>query len=109
MPYVYLFIAIVAEVIATSALKASREFTVLLPSLTVVAGYGVAFYFMTLTLRSLPIGITYATWSGLGIVLIAVAGMFFYGEKPDLPAVVGIGLIVAGVLVVNVFSKTISH
>ena len=109
MAYLYLTIAILAEVIGTSALKASKEFTDLVPSLIVVAGYGVAFYFMTLALRSIPIGITYAVWSGVGIVLITIAGVFLYKEIPDLPAIIGMGLIVAGVAVIHVFSKTVSH
>lgn len=109
MTYLYLAIAIVAEVAATSALKASEEFTKLYPSLIVVIGYSVAFYFMTLVLRVIPIGITYAVWSGLGIVLVAVAGFFFYKQTPDLPAIIGMVLIVTGVVVINVFSKTISH
>ena len=109
MTYLYLAIAIVAEVAATSALKASAEFTRLLPSLIVVVGYGVAFYFMTLVLRTIPIGITYAIWAGLGIVLVAIAGALLYKQMPDIPALIGMGLIVAGVVVIHVFSKTVSH
>lgn len=109
MAYLYLAIAIVAEVLATSALKASGEFTKLLPSLIVICGYGVAFYFLTLVLRTLPIGITYAVWAGLGIVLVTVAGALWYHQIPDLPAAIGMGLIVAGVVVINLFSKTIGH
>ena len=97
MVYVYLAIAIVAEVAATSALKASREFTRLVPSLIVVGGYGVAFYLLTLVIRTMPVGITYAVWAGLGIVLVAVVGAVLYKQIPDVPAVVGMGLIVAGV------------
>ena len=109
MAYLYLGIAILAEVIGTSALKASREFTNLVPSLIVVVGYGAAFYFMTLALRSIPIGITYAVWSGVGIVLIAIVGAFLYKEIPDLPAIIGMGLIISGVAVIHVFSKTVGH
>lgn len=109
MAYLYLAIAIIAEVVGTSALKASKEFTSFVPSLIVVVGYGIAFYFMTLALRSIPIGITYAVWSGIGIVLIAIAGAFLYREIPDLPAIIGMGLIVTGVAVIHVFSKTVSH
>lgn len=109
MSYFYLAIAVVAEVIATSALKASGEFTRLIPSLIVIAGYGTAFYFLTLVLRSFPIGITYAIWSGAGIVLITLAGALYFKERPDLPAVVGISLIITGCLVIHVFSKTIHH
>jgi len=107
--YVYLAIAILAEVTGTSALKASKEFTNFWPSCVVVVGYMTAFYFMTLALRTLPIGITYAIWSGVGIVLVTVAGAFIYKEIPDWPAVFGIGLIVAGVVVINLFSKTVTH
>ncbi len=109
MAYLYLAIAIIAEVIATSALKASAEFTKLIPSLVVVAGYATAFYFMTLTIRTLPIGITYAIWSGIGIVLVTVAGAVFYKQIPDLPAVIGIGFIIVGVAVINIFSKNVTH
>ena len=109
MTYLYLAIAIVAEVAATSALKASEEFTKLYHSLIVVVGYSIAFYFMTLVLRVIPIGITYAVWSGLGIVLVAVVGFFLYKQTPDIPAIIGMGLIVSGVVIINVFSKTISH
>ena len=104
MVYVYLAIAIIAEVIATSALKASHEFTRLIPSLIVLTGYTVAFYFMTLTIRTLPIGITYAIWSGLGIVLISIAGAIFYKEIPDIPAMIGIALIILGVGVIHIYS-----
>lgn len=109
MTYFYLAIAIIAEVAATSALKASEEFTNLVPSIIVVIGYGIAFYFMTLVLRVIPVGITYAIWSGLGIVLVTVVGIFLYRQMPDVPALIGMGLIVAGVVVINVFSKTVSH
>ena len=109
MAYLYLALAILAEMVATSALKASKEFTKLVPSVIVLAGYGLAFYFMTLVLRTIPIGITYAIWSGVGIVLIAIVGAIFYKEPPDLPAIVGMGLIISGVMVIHLFSKTVSH
>ena len=109
MTYLYLAIAIIAEVAATSALKASEEFTKLFPSLIVVVGYGLAFYFMTLVLRVIPLGVTYAVWSGLGIVLVALVGFIVYKQTPDMPAIVGMGLIISGVIVINVFSKTINH
>ena len=109
MAYFYLAIAIVAEVIATSALKASAEFTKLVPSILVVAGYCVAFYFLTLVLRTIPVGISYAIWSGFGIVLITLVGIFAYREIPDVPALIGMALIIAGVLVINLFSKTTAH
>jgi len=85
MHYLYLTIAIISEVVATSSLKATREFTRLAPSLVVAAGYASAFYFLTLTLRVIPVGVAYALWSGLGIVLVAGAGFFIYGQRPDLP------------------------
>lgn len=109
MIFVYLILAIVAEVVATSALKASVGFTRPLPSLLVVGGYGVAFYLLSLVLRTLPVGITYAIWAGLGIVLVTLVGIVVFGEKPDLPAVFGISLIVAGVVTLQVFSKMNVH
>ena len=109
MAYLYLAIAIIAEVTATSALKASEEFTKLIPSTIVVVGYGVAFYFMTLVLRTIPIDITYAIWSGLGIVLVTIVGTMLYKQIPDIPAIIGMGLIISGVVVIHVFSKTVSH
>jgi len=109
MAYLYLATAIVCEVVATSALKASAEFTKLVPSLLVICGYGAAFYFMTLVLRTLPLGITYAIWSGCGIVLVSIAGVFLYKQLPDIPAIIGMGLIVSGILVIHIFSKTVSH
>jgi small multidrug resistance pump len=109
MAYIYLAIAIVAEVIATSALKASAEFSKLVPSIIVVIGYCAAFYFLSLVLRSIPIGISYAIWSGLGIILITLVGILAYKEIPDLPALIGMGLIIAGVVVINLFSKTTAH
>ena len=109
MNWLYLVIAIVSEVVATSALKASAGFTRLIPSMLVVVGYGLAFYFLSLTLRTIPVGIAYAIWSGIGVVLVCLIGWLVYGQKLDSAAVAGIGLIVAGVLVLNVFSKSISH
>ena len=109
MTYLYLALAIVAEVIGTSALKASAEFTRLIPSLIVVVGYGAAFYFLSIVLRTLPVGIAYAIWSGLGIVLVTLAGVVVYKQMPDFPAIAGMGLIVAGVVIINVFSKTPVH
>ncbi len=101
--------AILAEVIATSALKASEGFSRWLPSIAVVIGYGIAFYCLSLTLRHIPIGIAYAVWSGIGTALIALIGVVAYQQKLDLPAMLGIGLIVAGVLVLNLFSKSGAH
>ena len=108
-PYVLLGIAIVAEVIATSALRASEGFTRLLPAVIVVLGYGISFYCLSLTLKSLPVGIVYAIWSGVGIVLITLVAIVMYRQVPDLPAVAGLSLIVAGVVVLNLFSKMQAH
>ncbi|MFL9609035.1 DMT family transporter [Methylobacillus sp. Pita2] len=107
--WTYLGIAIIAEVIATSALKASDGFTQWLPSLLVIVGYGLAFYFLALTLRSIPVGVAYAIWSGLGIVLVSVIALVLYGQKPDLPAVVGMALIITGAVVMQLFSRTAGH
>lgn len=109
MTFVFLTLAIMAEVMATSALKASMGFTRPIPSLLVVVGYGVAFYLLSLVLRTLPVGIAYAIWAGLGIVLVTLVGIVAFGEKPDLPAVIGISLIVAGVVTLQVFSKMNVH
>ncbi|WP_306352675.1 DMT family transporter [Flavobacterium sp. '19STA2R22 D10 B1'] len=107
--FIFLFIAILFETVATSALKASDQFTKLIPTIIVLIGYVAAFYFLSLTLKSIPIGIAYAIWSGVGIVLITIAGIFIYKEIPDLPAVIGLLLIISGVIIINVFSKTTSH
>jgi small multidrug resistance pump len=107
--WIFLGIAILAEVIATSALKASDGFSRLWPSVIVVIGYGTAFYFMSLSIQVIPVGITYAIWSGVGIVLIAIASWLLYGQVLDAPAIAGIVLIMAGVLVINLFSKTGGH
>ena len=107
--YVYLALAIIAEVIATTSLKASAEFTKLWPSVVVVIGYLLSFYFMTLVLRTIPVGITYAIWAGIGIVLVAIIGAIAYKQVPDLPAVIGMTLIIAGVVVIHLFSKNVSH
>lgn len=109
MTYIYLTIAILAEVIGTAALKSSDGFSRLGPSLVTAAGYGIAFYFLSLTLRSLPIGIAYAIWSGVGIVLISAVAWLFLGQKLDMPAILGMGLIVAGVVVINLFSNVSAH
>ncbi len=109
MAYLYLALAIAAEVIATSALKASAEFSKLWPSVIVVVGYCVAFYFLALVLRTIPVGISYAIWSGLGIVFITLVGIVLYKEIPDVPALIGMGLIIAGVIVINLFSKMTAH
>ena len=105
MGYVYLAIAIVAEVFGTTCMTLSRGFTRPLPSILMVIGYVIAFSFLTLTLRTIPTGIAYAIWSGVGIVLIATIAWVFLGQKLDLAAVVGMALIVAGVVILNRFSK----
>ncbi|MEL7293579.1 MAG: multidrug efflux SMR transporter [Pseudomonadota bacterium] len=109
MTYFYLVIAVIAEVVATSALKASEGFTKLTPSVLVVAGYGIAFYFLSLVLRVLPVGVAYAVWSGLGVVLVASIGVVMFAQKLDFAAIIGILLIVTGVVVMNVFSNSVSH
>lgn len=109
MNWLYLVLAIVCEVVATSALKATEGFTRWQPSALVVAGYGLAFFFLSLTLRSIPVGIAYAIWAGAGVVLVSVAGWLLYQQALDLAALLGIGLIVAGVLVINLFSKVVVH
>ncbi len=109
MPYFYLACAIVAEVIGTSFLKLADGFTKPIPSLITALGYAAAFYFLSLTLRSIPVGVAYAIWSGVGIVLISLIAWLFMGQKLDAPAMLGMGLIVVGVVVLNVFSKTATH
>ena len=109
MKWVYLLLAIVSEVVATSALKSSESFSRLWPSVLTVVGYGVAFYLLSLTLRELPVGIAYAIWSGVGILLVSLAAVVLFGQKLDLPALIGMGLIVAGVIVINVCSKSVVH
>lgn len=107
--YLYLTVAIVAEVIATLSLKAVAGFSKPLPLLLVVVGYGIAFWMLSLVMKSLPVGITYALWSGLGIVLISLASLFIYGQKLDLPAIAGIILIISGVLVIQLLSNSSAH
>lgn len=107
--YLYLAVAIAAEVTATSFLKASAGFTKWLPSLVTVVGYCVSFYFLSLTLAFIPTGIAYAIWSGIGIVLISLLGWIFFGQTLDAAAIAGMGLIIAGVAVINLFSKSAAH
>jgi small multidrug resistance pump len=107
MTYLYLFMAILAEVIATSALKSAEGFTKLGPSLVVVLGYGAAFYLLSLVLRHMTVGVTYAIWSGVGIVLVALVGVVVFREIPDTPAIIGMGLIIAGVTVIHSLSNTV--
>jgi small multidrug resistance pump len=107
--YLLLFVAIVAEVVATSALKASENFTRLVPSAMVVAGYAIAFTCLSMTLKTLPLGVAYAIWSGVGTALVAMVGLLVYRQQLDLPAVAGIALIIAGTIVLNLFSKVSAH
>lgn len=109
MGYLFLTIAIVCEVAGTAALKASAEFTKPIPSLIVVAGYGIAFICLSLTLRTIPVGIAYAIWAGCGIVLVALASYALFDQKLDVPAMIGIALIAVGVVVVNVFSGSVAQ
>lgn len=107
--WIFLGLAILSEVVATSALKASDSFTRPLPSLIVAIGYGTAFYFLSLTLKTIPIGIAYALWSGFGIGLITLIGWKFYGQKLDTAAVIGLSLIMTGIVILNFFSKSVAH
>jgi len=107
--YIFLSIAIVSEVIATSVLNKSEGFTRLWPSVVVIAGYAIAFYFLSLVLKTIPVGVAYAIWSGAGIALIALVAWVFLGQSLDVPAIIGLLLIIAGVVVLNLFSKTVSH
>lgn len=109
MGYFYLALAIIAEVIGTTALQASEGFTKILPSGLVILGYGAAFYLLSLVLKHMSMGIAYAIWAGLGIVLITATGAIIFKQMPDFPAMIGMGLIVAGVAVINIFSKTTGH
>ncbi|GAA0401923.1 SMR family transporter [Cocleimonas flava] len=107
--YLFLALAVIAEVIATSSLKATEEFTKIVPTIVMIVAYLVSFYFMTLVLKFIPLGITYAIWSGVGIVLVTIVGAWKYKEIPDLPSILGMGLIISGVVVIHVFSKNINH
>ncbi|HBW9766601.1 TPA: QacE family quaternary ammonium compound efflux SMR transporter, partial [Klebsiella pneumoniae] len=105
----FLVISIVGEVIATSALKSSEGFTKLAPSAVVIIGYGIAFYFLSLVLKSIPVGVAYAVWSGLGVVIITAIAWLLHGQKLDAWGFVGMGLIVSGVVVLNLLSKASAH
>jgi small multidrug resistance pump len=107
--YYYLAIAICAEVIATVSMKAVKGLSTPLPLLLVVAGYGIAFWMLTLVVRTVPVGVAYAVWAGMGIVMVSVAALFIYGQKLDVPAMLGMALIVLGVVVIQLFSKTAGH
>ena len=107
--YLILLLAIVCEVIATSALKQTEQFTRLIPSLVTLAGYAGAFYFLSIVLRNIPLGIAYAIWSGAGIVLVALVGWLVFKQHLDVPAIIGISMILGGVLVINLFSESAGH
>ncbi|MEH6455474.1 MAG: multidrug efflux SMR transporter [Cocleimonas sp.] len=109
MAYLYLALAIFAEVVGTSFLKATEEFTKLGPSALVAVSYLISFYLMTLVLRTIPVGIAYAYWAGLGIVLVALIASVMYKQIPDLPAIIGMSLIILGVVVIQLFSKSTGH
>ena len=108
-PFIFLFIAIIFETVATSALKASEQFTRIFPSALTIIGYLVAFYCLSITLKTIPVGIAYAIWSGVGIILISLVGIFFFKQALDLPSIIGLVLIVLGVLIINVLSKSLPH
>ncbi|MDW1628193.1 SMR family transporter [Vibrio sp. Y176] len=108
-PMLALSIAIVCEVIATSYIPKTEQFTKVMPSTVVLIGYGIALFLLSVTVQTMPVGVVYAIWSGAGIVLVATVGYFVYGQRLDLPALVGIGFIIAGVLIVNLLSKTVGH
>jgi len=105
----YLLIAILFEIIATTYLKKSEEFSKLFPSIITIVGYLVAFYFLSLSLRTIPVGIAYAIWSGVGIVLITIIGILVFKQTPDLPALIGLIFIIIGVAIINIFSKMGTH
>ncbi|ENU56968.1 DMT family transporter [Acinetobacter guillouiae] len=106
MSFLYLIIAIVAEVIATSAMKASDGFSQLSASIITVIGYAVAIYFLSLTMKTIPVGITYALWSGAGIILVSLVGFFYYKQHLDLAAIIGLVFMIIGILIIHLFSKS---
>ncbi|MBY5932486.1 QacE family quaternary ammonium compound efflux SMR transporter [Tateyamaria omphalii] len=107
--YIYLIVAVAAETIGTTALQASNQFTRAGPTVLVIVAYGFAFYFLGIALKYIPVGIAYALWSGLGIVLIALIGFAVFGQRLDLPAVLGLAMIIGGIVVIQLFSKTATH
>src|SRR5262245_11317104 len=109
MTYLYLVVAIICEVVATSALKQADGFTRLWPSLLCIFGYAAAFYLLSIPIKTIPVGIVYAIWSGAGIVLIAAVGWVWYRQTLDFPAIIGLSMIIGGVLVVNLFSSSVGH
>ncbi len=109
MHYIYLLLAVAAETIGTSALQSSQQFTRLWPSVLVVVAYAISFYLLSMTLKFIPVGVVYALWSGLGIVFIALIGFWVFGQRLDWPAVLGLVLIIAGIVVIQMFSKSVTH
>lgn len=107
--HVYLLVAVLLETAGTTALQSSQQFSRLWPTLGAIITYAGAFYFLGMTLKFMPVGIVYALWSGLGITFIAVIGFYFFGQRLDLPAIVGLTLIIVGIVVIQVFSKTTTH
>ncbi|ELQ5346034.1 QacE family quaternary ammonium compound efflux SMR transporter [Escherichia coli] len=107
--WIILLIAVICEVVATTSLKLSEGFTKLVPSVVVVVGYAIAFYCLSITLKSIPLGIAYAVWSGLGIVTVSILGWLVFGQKLDIWALLGMFLIICGVLILNLLSKTAAH
>lgn len=107
--YLILLLAIIFETLATSFLKQSEQFTKLVPSLLTIVGYAASFYCLSIVLKTIPVGIAYAIWSGVGIILIAIIGLVVFKQHLDLPAIIGLGMIIAGVVIINVFSKSVSH
>ncbi len=109
MHYIYLVIAIFAEVVGTTALKATYGFTRIIPTLIVFAGYGISFFFLSLTLKTLAVGVAYAIWSGVGTVLICIIGVIWYHETLDIAGAIGISFIISGVFILNIFSRSVIH
>lgn len=107
--YIYLIVAVAAETVGTTALQASDQFTKLWPTVIVVVAYGLAFFFLGIALKYIPVGIAYALWSGLGIILIALIGFTVFGQRLDLPAILGLAMIIGGIVVIQLFSKTATH
>lgn len=109
MTYLYLLVAVTFEVIGTAALQASEQFTKPKPLILTAIGYAAAFYFLSLVLRTMPVGVAYAIWSGFGVILITLVGLIWFGQRLDLAAMIGLALIVAGVATINLFSQTAVH
>jgi small multidrug resistance pump len=107
--FIFLFFAIISEIFATTALKTSEQFTKPIPTIITIIGYGLAFYLLSFSLKTIPVGIAYAIWSGVGIVLISLVGYFIFKQHLDLPALIGLTFIILGVVIINVFSKSVSH